>query len=197
MRSPCAWWKSVPPSGQSIRSRPRCGRWSVSALGPSSRRAERVENRVAEEDQPPARPQQPVRVRDPDVRVAPDGGAVLREDEVERGVRQRRVLGARVDQRELEPVLLLELARGGQLVLRDVEADRPCAQPHEPRAPVAGAAAEVDHVEPAHVRQDAHLLLGHLPAAPPWRVAGPALARVLDPVRGVLVPLLAVAGGVL
>ena len=27
--------------------------------------------------------------------------------------------------------------------------DRPCAEPHEPRAPVAGAAAEVDHVEPA------------------------------------------------
>ena len=75
--------------------------------------------------------------------------------------------------------------------------DRPCAEPHEPRAPVAGAAAEVDHVEAAHVRQDPHLLLGHLPGAPPWRVAGPAPARVLDPVRGVPVPLVAVAGGVL
>ena len=63
----------------------------------AQRRAERVENGVAEEDQPPARPQQPVGVRDPDVRVAPDRRAVLREHEVEGLVRQRRVLGARVD----------------------------------------------------------------------------------------------------
>src|SRR4051812_18526633 len=64
-------------------------------------RAERGENRVAQEDQPAARPEQPVRVRDPDVGVAPDGGPVLREHHVEREVRQRRVLRSGVDQREL------------------------------------------------------------------------------------------------
>ena len=133
MRSPCAWWKSV-PSGRASRSapRPRCGRCSVSALVLlAQRRAERVENRVAEEDQPPARPQQPVGVRDPDVRVAPDGGAVLREHEVERRVRQRRVLGARVDQRKLDaraPAGARERWRAGSRRGRGPPAVRPASR---------------------------------------------------------------------
>ena len=73
----------------------------------------------------PPGPQQPRRLRDPAVGVAPDRGAVLRDGEVEARVRQRHVLGARLDQRELEPELLLHRAGGLELGRRDVDADRP------------------------------------------------------------------------
>ena len=135
-------------------------------------------------------------LRDPHVRVAPDGGAVFREDDVERGVRQRRRLGAGVDQRELDPVLGLELACGGQLLLGQVEPDGASAEAREPGAPVTGPAAEVEHVETGHVRKDPQLLLRDLPHPPPRRGARPRLAPALDPIRSVGVPDGAVAGGV-
>src|SRR5262245_17830719 len=55
---------------------------------------------VGQEDQPPSRTEQPRGLGDPDVRVAPDARAVLRDREVERRTGQRDVLGTGVHERE-------------------------------------------------------------------------------------------------
>ena len=51
-------------------------------------------------------------------------------------------------------MLGLKLAGGGQLLLAEVEPDRPSAEAVKPGAPVPGAAAEIEHVEPRQVRKD-------------------------------------------
>src|SRR5687768_17308308 len=94
-------------------------------------------------------------------------------------------------------MLLLEHPGGGQLVLGDVEPDRAGAETGEPCAEVARAAAQVHHIEAGHVRKDPEVLLRNLPRAPPWSGTRPGLPAVVDPVRRVLVPLLAVARRVL
>src|SRR5206468_7682688 len=55
-------------------------------------RTQHGERRVAQEHEQAARPQQPRRLGDPLVGIAPDRRAVLREREVERGVRETRLL---------------------------------------------------------------------------------------------------------
>ena len=126
---------------------PRCGRRSVSPGGPPrpARRGSRAcccgGTRAA------ARPQQPIRLGEPAVRVAPDARAVLGDGEVEALGRQRHVLGARLDERELEPELLLAAPRRRELGRSDVDADRARAAPGEPRGDVGRAAAELDDVE--------------------------------------------------
>src|SRR4029450_4164946 len=72
----------------------------------------------AEEDQPSARPQQPGRLRDPPVRVAPDRRAVLGQPEFEALVVERRALGVCVHEREPEVELRLEGPGGRGLPAR-------------------------------------------------------------------------------
>ena len=129
-------------------------------------RAEDREHGVAHEDEPPVRAQQPRRLRNPAVGIAPDRGAVLGEREVEARVRQRRLLRVRLDEREVEPVLRLHRPRDLELARRQVDGHRPRPEPGEPRRPVCGAAAELDDVHPGHVRQRAQLGLGHGPQPP-------------------------------
>ena len=62
--------------------------------------AEQQQRVAPEEDEPTARSEQPGRLRDPAVRIAPDGGAILGEGEVEALVPERRTLGVRVHERE-------------------------------------------------------------------------------------------------
>src|SRR5271170_7958003 len=130
--------------------------------------------RVDQEDQPPAGAQQPGRLRDPSVRIAPDAGPVFRDHQVEGGIGERGLLGAGVQQREPQPEALLQLARGGQLRRGDIQADRTRPAPGQPGRNVAGAAAELDHVEPGQARrQDSDLCLGNGPDAPGRLGRGP------------------------
>src|SRR5436190_1840002 len=104
-------------------------------------------HRVDQEDQLAARAQQPGRLGDPGVRVAPDAGAVLADGQVEAGVGERRPLGIRVEEREPQPEALLQLARGRQLRRRVVQGHRPGAAARQPGRDVAGTAAELNGVE--------------------------------------------------
>ena len=116
-------------------------------------RAENGERAVAEEPEPTARPEQPVRLGEPEVGVAPDAGAVLGDREVEALGGQRDVLGARLDEWKLEPELHLAPPRRRELGRSDVDADRARAPPGEPRRDVGRAAAELDDVEPFDLTQ--------------------------------------------
>ena len=102
---------------------------------------------VAEEPQPTAGAQEPKRLGDPEVRVAPDARAVLRDREVEALVRKRNVLGARLDQWEVEPELDLAASGGLELGRRHVDADGAGATLRKPGRDVRRAAAELDDVE--------------------------------------------------
>ena len=152
--SPCARWNSTPPSDHSIRCIPRCGRWSVSDVESGSSTAQRMmSGLLRQEDEPTARTEEPVRLRDPAVRVAPEARSVLGDGEVERCVGERHLLGVRLDQRELEPGLLLHPTRRLELRRRDVDADRPRTLPREPGGEVRRPAAELDHVESRDVTE--------------------------------------------
>jgi hypothetical protein len=67
-----------------------------------------VQGAVDEEDQAPARAQQPRRLGDPAVRVAPDARPILADDEVEGAGAEGRALGVAEDQREGQAELALE-----------------------------------------------------------------------------------------
>ena len=154
--------------------------------------AEQQQRMPSEEDQPPARPEQPSRLGDPAVRVAPDRRAVLREGEVEALVAERRPFGVGMHEREPQVELLLEHPSRRELPARVVEPDRPSPAPGEPRRPVGGAAPELDHVEPVDVGEHAEVGFGHAPGAPGDLVARPGLVAGLDPVVRVGVPAFAV-----
>ena len=94
--------------------------------------AENRDRRVGEEDQTPAGPKQTRRLRNPAVRVGPEGRSVLRESEIEGRVRQWHVLTDRLDQRELDPGLVLQPARGRELRRRRVDADDARAAASQP-----------------------------------------------------------------
>ena len=128
--------------------------------------AEDDERRVPQEDQPPTRPQQARRLRDPAVGVGPDRRAVLGQGEVERGVRQRDVLPHCLDERKLEPELLLHGARRRKLCGRRIDAHGPRAALREPGREVGGAASELDDVETGDVAEDADFRLRDLEDAP-------------------------------
>ena len=129
------------------RSRCRASRYPEAELRPLERLLRRlVRPGRAEDDEtewtrkisrPPA--QEAVRRRDPDERVAPDGRAVLREDEVEGPVRERRSSALAWISGNSRPCSCLELARRVELALREVEADR-SRRAREPGAEGAGAA---------------------------------------------------------
>ena len=135
-------------------------------------------------DEPPARAQQPRRLRDPAVRVDPES---TRRTRRRRGRSSRPgrpvVAGVGLDERELDPRLRLHAARRVELRRRDVDADRPGAAPREPGGEVRGAAAELDDVEAGDVTEHVQLRLGDAPDAPRDLVDRPvrrgALVRVL------------------
>jgi len=164
--------------------------------GAGVRRAQGAQQRVGEEDQPAAGAQQARRLGDPGVRVAPERRAVLGDREIEARVSERHVLGAGVDQRELEAVLRLHLARGGELVLGDVHAHRPRPGPRQPRRHVRGPAAQLDHVEALDRRQGAHLRVRDVPDPPRDLVRGPVAPGRVDVARRLRVPRRAVDDGV-
>src|SRR3954469_17151531 len=147
---------------------------------------------VGEEDEPPARPQQPRGLGDPALRLAPQAGAVLGEGEVEARVGERDRLGVALDERELEAVLGLHGTCGGELLGRLVNADRPRAAAGKPGGEVGGAAAELDGVEPVHVRERADVGLGDLPDAPVGLLCGPVAARGLGVAGRLVGPVAAV-----
>ena len=84
------------------------------------RDAQRRQVAVGQEDQPPSRPQEPGRLRQPALGVAPRGGSVLAHDEVEASARQRNPLGIRLDQREDRAELALQPPRGRQLLAGEI-----------------------------------------------------------------------------
>ena len=89
---------------------------------------------------------------------------------------KRDVLGARLDEWELEPELGLAASRGRELGRRDVDADGARAAPGEPRRDVRRAAAELDDVEPVDVAERAERRLG-TPKTPQVISPRPSLAR--------------------
>ena len=100
--------------------------------------------RVGQEDEPPAGAQKAPRLRDPLVRVAPKARPVLGDGEVEARIRQRHLFGVAVNEREVQAVLGLHPASGGELLLGVVDADGLGAAPREPGRDVGGPAAELD-----------------------------------------------------
>ena len=141
--------------GHSKRPRPRCGRSSVASAG-APRPASRGSRACCCGGRRAARPAEAA--------GAPRGSSgtgrtrCWRRTPRTRGrslVGQRHVLGARLDERELEPVLLLAAARGLELGRRHVDADRPRAAPREPGREVGRAAAELDDVEAVDVAERA------------------------------------------
>ncbi len=142
-------------------------------------RDERDRARVAEREQPvPA--QQPRRLRNQLVRVGERKCPVVAEHDVEAFVRQRHVLGRRVDERELDPYLRHQSSPVLELARRVVEPDGPRTLFREQDRPLRGAAAELEHVLAVHVAEDVQLGLGDLPDTPAW----------LGPVDELTVPLL-------
>ena len=113
------------------------------------RRRQHREIRTTEEHQLPTRAQDPRRLGDPTVGIAPDRGAVLRDRQVEAPVTERRPLGVGVDQWEADPELVLEHPSGRELPRGVVEPDRAGAATREPGRDVARATAELDRVQSA------------------------------------------------
>jgi hypothetical protein len=62
-----------------------------------------------------------------------------------------------VHQRELKAMPGLHPARGGELLLGKVDADRPSAATRQPGRDVSGAAAQLQHIHAGDVRQRADL----------------------------------------
>src|SRR6266545_4333710 len=122
--------------------------------------AERGQDAVGQEHQPPARAEQPCRLCYPAFGIAPDAGAVLADHQVETRVREWHVLGVALNQGEDQTRALLAAARGVQLRGSEVDADRPGALPGEQGRQVRGAAAQLDHIQPADVAEDAQVAFG-------------------------------------
>ena len=103
---------------------------------------------------------------------------MVAEDDVEALVLERHVLGARLDQRKLDPGLGHRRPRVLELLRGQVQSDRPRPQPGERDRPLRRAAAELEHVLPGHVSEDLQLRLRDLPHAP-------REARILGQLLGV------------
>ena len=173
-------WNSTPGSSSSQTSlyRPFCGRASRSVVFPSSgtHRIRSVVPRMNTSS--PLGAQQARGLGDPQGGIAPDRRAVLGEREVERVVRQRHVLGVRLDQLQAEPELGVHPPRRVELRGSDVDADHAArAGALEPGAEVRRPAAELDHVLARDVGQDLHLALGLRPLAPGDLLLRPGVVR--------------------
>src|SRR6185312_14170078 len=98
--------------------------------------------------------------------------SVIGEDDVEAPVRERNVLGRRMDQREVEARGRERLPRVLQLARRVVDPDRMCAEPGEQNRPLRRAATQLEDVLAGDFAEDPELALGELPHPPAW--FGPA-----------------------
>ena len=108
---------------QSIRQRPNWSRINSVPTGASGSIGEQswVRMLTAIKAQISARAKQPMRFRDPFVRVAPDAGAVLADHQIGRFVLERRRLRIALDQREVDVELVLQRPRGFKLGGRDID----------------------------------------------------------------------------
>ena len=174
MSSPWGRWNSTDPSLHWKRRMPNCGSASASPEGWSSSCIVSITSGVLVRNHSrPAGTQEPRRLGDPRLGIAPQARAVLRDRDVEGVVGQRHRLGAALDEREVEAVLGLQRARRGELLRSDVDADRARSAARQPRRDVGRAAAELDHVAPVDLGQRAQARLGDLPRAPGDLVVGP------------------------
>ena len=145
----------VPPPGQRTRPIPRCG--TQKPLGGEALLlgyAKRDQDAVREEHEPTARADQPRGLRHPALGIAPHTGPVLAEHQVEGGVAPVARPRRRLRPGESSGRTVADTERRLQLCVRDVEAHRSGTQPWPTRPRSSGAAAQLDHVEPAHVAQD-------------------------------------------
>ena len=134
---------------------------------PPSSGAQIGHERVRQEHEPPARAEQAGRLGDPEGGVGPEGGAELRDRQVEGCIRQRDALAGRLDQRELDPRLLHHPSGGGELGRRGIDADGPSAPKRQLGGEIGRPAPELHDVEPrdvSHRRPD--VILAHAEHAP-------------------------------
>ncbi len=144
--------------------------------------------RVAEEYEAAAGSQDPPRLGDPGVGVAPDRRAVFGDGEVEARVAEGRPLGVRVDQGEAHVELALQPARRRELSARVVEPHGAGAAAREPRRHVARPAPELDDVQAVDIGEEPELGFGHAPDAPGDVLGRPRDAAAFDPRTGDRVP---------
>src|SRR5690606_16907556 len=123
-------------------------------------------------------------LRDPRVRVAPDGSSVLAYREVETRVLERRGLGVAVHENQVDIMLGCETSGGRELLSGVVDACDSRAPACHPAGNVAGAATEFNGVHAGHIgREHLQLALGHAPDPPGGLALGPrALAWTYPPV---------------
>ena len=167
------------PSGHSKRCMPNCGAGrGAPSPAPSSSEQRIDERRVAEEDEPPAGPQEPSRLGDPAVRIDPDRRAVLGDDEVDARVRQagrRRRRPRPAGTRSPSPPACRRAVSSCAGVMSTPTGRAPSLR--EPGREVGGAAAELDDVEPGDVAEDVQLGLVDRPRCPTRSRRAPSSSR--------------------
>src|SRR5215467_6091830 len=94
--------------------------------------AQGEEGAVLEEDEVPARPQEPRGLRHPAIRIAPEARPVFRQREIEAGIGQRHTLRVAVEKGKVETVLFLERPRRRELLGGVVDAHHAGAAPGHP-----------------------------------------------------------------
>ena len=118
------------------------GRLVVGAVGCTEQRQQAVD----EEDQLTAWSENPGRLGDPGVGIAPDARAVLADREIKGGVGIGRLLGVAEVQREVQTMFRLESPRGRELIGGVVDPGRSRPAPGEPGGDVGRAAAQLDGI---------------------------------------------------
>ena len=142
------------------------------------RHAQCGQHAVGEEHQPAARAQQPRRLRDPPLGIAPHARPVLahtRSNDASAAARPaHRPRSGGTPARSVVGNGPRCPAAPGQ-----VNTDGPRAPPGQPGGQVRGSAAELDDVKPGDIAEDAHVALGHMEQTPRDIVGGPSPRRVL------------------
>src|SRR5262245_40464412 len=96
-------------------------------------------------------PQEPGRLWNPRIGVAPNTRTILADCEIKTLVGERRPLGVPQMQRKGETVLRLQPPRRRQLTRRVVDPNRPRSPPRQPRRDVGGATTELDGILPGQI----------------------------------------------
>ncbi len=114
--------------------------------------------------------------RDPQVRIGPDGGAVLADEEIEGPVSQRNLFTRGAQQRKPEAELILHPPGDAQLAGARIDADRLSTSARHPRGNVGGSASKLEGRDALQVpRKDPYGLLADSKDAP-RRLIGRPLA---------------------
>ena len=159
--------------------------------------AEHCQHAVRQEYESSARTEQAGGLGQPARRVAIQARSILGDRQVERRVRQRNVLRARLDERELNAGLRHRPPRRVELCRRDVDAHRPGAPPGEPRREIRSAAPELDDIDTVDLTEDADVVLVNAEDAPRDVPGAPRIASAaVRELRVLLAPTLAVASNV-